>query len=188
MPVNYQPDGDAQWEVTIDDNSPLITLDIANLRQYGMVKVRKTAEDGLVEGLTFRLTGTSEYGEPVNMTAVTNAAGTAVFERVPIGTDYTLFEENTPERYVIPEVQNISVEWNRVTERRFDNILKKWRADVLKVDASLRSNGGHENPQMLSLDSDSIVGKLGTGKPKAMPHSAEQFMVFIVMMNLWTPM
>ena len=66
-------------EVTIDDNSPLITLDIANLRQYGMVKVRKTAEDGLVEGLTFRLTGTSEYGEPVNMAVATNVAGTAVF-------------------------------------------------------------------------------------------------------------
>lgn len=161
VPVNYQPDGDARWEVTIDDNSPLITLDIANLRQYGMVKVRKTAEDGLVEGLTFRLTGTSEYGEPVNMAVATNVAGTAVFERVPIGTDYTLSEENTPERYVIPEVQNISVEWNKVTERQFNNILKKWRADVLKVDASLRSNGGHENPQMLSLDSDSIVEKLG---------------------------
>lgn len=161
VPVNYQPDGDARWEVTIDDNSPLITLDIANLRQYGMVKVRKTAEDGLVEGLTFRLTGTSEYGEPVNMAVATNVAGTAVFERVPIGTDYTLSEENTPERYVIPEVQNISVEWNKVTERQFNNILKKWRADVLKVDASLRSKGGHENPQMLSLDSDSIVEKLG---------------------------
>ena len=62
---------------------------------------------------------------------------------------------------MIPEVQNISVEWNKVTERQFDNILKKWRADVLKVDASLRSNGGHENPQMLSLDSDSIVENLG---------------------------
>lgn len=114
-----------------------------------------------MEGLTFRLTGTSEYGEPVNMTAVTNAAGTAVFERVPIGTDYTLSEENTPERYVIPEVQNISVEWNRVTERRFDNILKKWRADVLKVDASLRGNSEHGTTKMLSLDSDSIVEKLG---------------------------
>ena len=161
VPVNYQPDGDAQWPITLNDTSPLITLDITNLRQFGTVKVRKTAEDGLVEGLTFRLTGTSEYGESVDMTAVTNAVGTAVFERVPIGTDYTLSEENTPERYVIPEVQNISVEWNKVTERQFDNILKKWRADVLKVDASLRSNGGHENPQMLSLDSDSIVENLG---------------------------
>lgn len=62
---------------------------------------------------------------------------------------------------MIPEVQNISVEWNRVTERRFDNILKKWRADVLKVDASLRGNSEHGTTKMLSLDSDSIVENLG---------------------------
>lgn len=83
-------------KVTIDDNRLAYHLDIANLRQHGMVKVRKTAEDGLVEGLIFRLTGISEYGESVNMAVATNAAGTAVFERVPIGTDYTLSEENTP--------------------------------------------------------------------------------------------
>lgn len=161
VPANYQPDSDAQWPITLNDTSPLITLDITNLRQFGTVKVRKTAEDGLVEGLTFRLTGTSEYGEDVDMTAVTNAAGTAIFERVPIGTDYTLSEEDTPDRYVIPETQNISVEWNKVTERQFDNVLKKWRADVLKVDDSLRNNGAHGTPKMLSLDSDSIVAQLG---------------------------
>lgn len=161
VPANYQPDSDAQWPITLNDTCPLITLDITNLRQFGTVKVRKTAEDGLVEGLTFRLTGTSEYGEDVDMTAVTNAAGTAIFERVPIGTDYTLSEEDTPDRYVIPEAQNISVEWNKVTERQFDNVLKKWRADVLKVDDSLRNNGAHGTPKMLSLDSDSIVAQLG---------------------------
>lgn len=161
VPANYQPDSDAQWPITLNDTSPLITLDITNLRQFGTVKVRKTAEDGLVEGLTFRLTGTSEYGEDVDMTAVTNAAGTAIFERVPIGTDYTLSEEDTPDRYVIPEAQNISVEWNKVTERQFDNVLKKWRADVMKVDDSLRNNGAHGTPKMLSLDSDSIVAQLG---------------------------
>ena len=63
VPMNYQPEGDAEWHITIDDNSPLITLDIANLRQYGSVKVVKTAEDGLVEGMVFTLTGTSVYGE-----------------------------------------------------------------------------------------------------------------------------
>lgn len=157
VPVNYQPEGEAKWNITIDDNSPLITLDIANLRQYGSVKVVKTAEDGLVEGLTFRLTGISVYGESVNMTAKTNAAGVATFERVPIGVDYTLAEENTPVRYVVPELQNITVEWNKVTERQFDNILKKWRAEVLKVDAQLHGIDAASR----SLTSDTIVDKLG---------------------------
>ena len=84
VPANYYQETGAEWKITIDDDSPLITLDIANLRQYGSVRVVKTAEDGLVEGLTFSLTGTSVYGEPVSMTATTNAAGIAVFERVPI--------------------------------------------------------------------------------------------------------
>lgn len=190
VPVNYQPDGDAQWKVTIDDNSPLITLDIANLRQYGMVKVRKTAEDGLVEGLIFRLTGISEYGERVDMTVATNGAGTAVFERVPIGTDYTLSEENTSARYVIPEVQNISVEWNRVTERRFDNILKNgvpMSSRSMPLFAAIVSM----EPQRCSRSTQTALWRnsaILTEKPKAMPHSPELFTVFIVMMNSWTPM
>lgn len=166
VPVNYQPDGDAEWHITIDDNSPLITLDIANLRQYGRVKVVKTAEDGLVDGLKFQLTGTSVYGEEVNMTATTNEAGAAVFERVPIGIDYTLSEVSTPERYVIPEAQNITVEWNKVTERQFHNVLKKWRADIFKVDANLRwGDGGLESVSVMSLkatvNSDESVERLG---------------------------
>lgn len=166
VPVNYQPDGDAEWHITIDDNSPLITLDIANLRQYGSVKVVKTAEDGLVDGLKFQLTGTSVYGEEVNMTATTNEAGVAVFERVPIGIDYTLSEVSTPDRYVIPEVQNITVEWNKVTERQFHNVLKKWRADIFKVDANLRwGDGGLESVSVMSLkatvNSDEIIERLG---------------------------
>lgn len=166
VPVNYQPDGDAEWHITIDDNSPLITLDIANLRQYGSVKVVKTAEDGLVDGLKFQLTGTSVYGEEVNMTATTNEAGVAVFERVPIGIDYTLSEVSTPNRYVIPEAQNITVEWNKVTERQFHNVLKKWRADTFKVDANLRwGDGGLESVSVMSLkaivNSDEIVERLG---------------------------
>ena len=68
VPANYYQETGAEWKITIDDDSPLITLDIANLRQYGSVRVVKTAEDGLVEGLTFSLTGTSVYGEPVSMT------------------------------------------------------------------------------------------------------------------------
>ena len=161
VPVNYQPDGDATWNITLDDNSPLITLDISNLRQYGSVKIVKTAEDGLVDGLSFTLTGTSAYGEPVSMTAKTNAAGVAMFESVPIGIDYVLSEKDTPSKYVVPESQTITVEWNKVTEREFDNVLKKWRADILKIDADLRSGSSGAVPVLLSIDSDEIVDQLG---------------------------
>lgn len=162
IPSNYQADGNAKWNVSINDNSPVITLDIANLRQYGSVRVVKTAEDGLVEGLTFTLTGTSVYGEPVNLTAKTNAAGVAFFERVPIGIDYVLSEKNTPVRYVVPENQTVNVEWNKVTERGFENILKKWRADIFKLDAGLSEHEEKKEPKVqLFLASDEIVDDLG---------------------------
>ncbi|MDO5123686.1 MAG: SpaA isopeptide-forming pilin-related protein [Eubacteriales bacterium] len=162
IPANYQADGDAEWRITLDDNSSLITLDVANLRQYGSVKVVKTAEDGLVEGLVFTLNGTSVYGEKVSMTATTNAAGVAVFERVPIGEDYVIAEKNTPVRYVIPENQTVNVYWNKVSEREFDNVLKKWRADVFKIDSGLRYGGGGAVHVRLSLNSDAIVEDLGS--------------------------
>lgn len=161
VPANYYQETGAEWKITIDDDSPLITLDIANLRQYGSVRVVKTAEDGLVEGLTFSLTGTSVYGEPVSMTATTNAAGIAVFERVPIGTGYVLSEENVPDRYVIPEDQIVNVEWNKVTERSVDNILKKWRADIFKLDRTLSKGEGSNAPVSMAVDSDTVVEELG---------------------------
>ncbi len=160
VPANYRAEDDMDWYITIDDDSPLITLDIANLRQYGSVKVIKTAEDGLVEGLTFTLTGTSVYGEKVSMTATTNAAGVAVFERVPIGADYVISEQNTPVRYVVPASQTVTVEWDHRTECQFDNRLKKWRADIFKIDISLNYGGGV--PVEMSLDSDAIVENLGS--------------------------
>ena len=85
---------------------------------------------------------------------------------MPIGIDYTLSEVSTPERYVIPEAQNITVKWNKVTERQFHNVLKKWRADIFKVDANLRwGDGALKSVSVMSLkatiNSDEIVKRLG---------------------------
>lgn len=76
---------------------------ITNTTQLGKVQVKKTAakmenaNEANVDlsGLTFRLTGTSLLGKSVNMTAVTNADGIALFENVPFGNNYTVKEELT---------------------------------------------------------------------------------------------
>src|SRR5699024_7239730 len=65
-------------------------------------------------------------------------------------------------RYVIPENQTLNVYWNKVTEREFDNVLKKWRADVFKVDSGIRYGGMEPEVMTLSLDSDAIVEQLGS--------------------------
>lgn len=134
VPANYQAGSVKEWRVRIDDDTPLVSLSISNERQYGTVRVRKTAEDGQVAGLVFSLTGTSVYGERVSMTATTGSDGTALFSHVPIGTGYVLSEKNTPERYVVPADQNVTVQWNKVTEKSFENRLKKWRAELFKLD------------------------------------------------------
>lgn len=140
VPDNYQLGKTKEWKVKIDDDAPLITLDVTNDRQYGSVRVTKIAEDGLEEGLVFSLTGRSVYGDSVDMTATVDENGIALFERVPIGNGYVLSEKNTPKRYVIPADKTVNVEWNKVTESFFENILKKWRAELYKLDAKTLGN------------------------------------------------
>ncbi len=141
IPEYYQLGKVKEWNVTIDDdNNGMITLDITNDRQYGSIKVIKTAEDNFKENFQFRLTGTSIYGDNIDMTVSTDANGVAIFDPVPIGTGYKLSEVNTPIKYVIPADQDTPVEWNKVTERDFDNILKKWHAEIYKLDSSAVSS------------------------------------------------
>lgn len=87
-----------------------------------------------MEGLKFRLTGTSLSGIEVNEFAVSNENGIAEFKDVLIGTGYVLEEIDTPLRYVVPNKQTAAVEWNKVTEKSFDNDLKKFNVTVTKSD------------------------------------------------------
>lgn len=138
MPANYQQPTN-QWTVTLSDDtlpaSLTYTLNITNNRQYSSVSVTKSAEDGVKENLTFRLQGVSVYGTSINMTASTNSGGVAAFSNVEIGNNYTLSEINTPDRYVIPPNQTAVIEWNTVTNKNFDNTLKKFRVIVTKKDS-----------------------------------------------------
>lgn len=139
-----------------------------NTLKRGSLRVLKESEDGLDEGVVFRLYGTSISGQAVNEYATTNADGIALFKDVLIGTGYTLVEEKTASRYVIPDSQTHTVEWNRVTEATVKNVLKKWRADVFKIDYELYfGNDGNILDKFSptsdpSLDSDAMVEQLGT--------------------------
>lgn len=110
------------------------TVNFSNKLRRGDLTVKKTAEDGLVEGMKFRLTGTSLSGIEVNEFAVSNENGIAEFKDVLIGTGYVLEEIDTPLRYVVPDKQTAAVEWNKVTEKSFDNDLKKFNVTVTKSD------------------------------------------------------
>ena len=117
-------------------NGQTATVTFSNTLRRGHLSVTKTAEDGLNEGITFHLYGTSLSGHTVDEYAVTDSKGIAYFENVLIGSGYTLEEVDTAAKYVIPDSQTAAIEWNTVTEKSFTNILKKWNVTVTKTDAS----------------------------------------------------
>lgn len=68
---------------------------------------------------------------------MTDAKGLASFKNVLISgsNPYTLEEVDTAVRYVVPASQTAPIEWNKVTKRSFNNILKKFNVTVTKTDA-----------------------------------------------------
>lgn len=111
------------------------TVTFNNKLKRGDLTVTKTAEDGLAEGVKFRLTGTSLSGVKVDEYAVTDSKGKAQFKGIPVGTGYVLSEVDTANRYVVPDNQTAEIEWNKVTNKSFYNILKKSDVSIVKKDA-----------------------------------------------------
>ncbi len=138
---------------------------VYNELKRGDLKVTKTAEDGLVEGMKFHLYGTSLSGARVDLYAYTDSNGIATFSDVLIGEGYIIEEVDTNIKYVVPAKQTADIAWNEATNKSFENILKKWRADVFKVDGYLYfGESGEEKglvPMSLAVDSDQMVNEYG---------------------------
>lgn len=120
------------------------TVTFENVLKKGSLEVVKTSEDNYNEGVKFHLYGTSLSGASVDLYATTNADGVAKFENVLVSGDtpYTLEEVDTADRYVVPKAQTATIEWNKVKQRSFDNVLKKWNLTVTKTDAETKSAQG----------------------------------------------
>ena len=121
------------------------TVTFGNTLKRGSLEIVKTSEDNLVEGMKFHLYGTSLSGLPVDEYAVTDKNGLAKFENVLISGDtpYVVEEVDTAVRYVVPASQTAPIEWNKVTKRSFDNVLKKFQVTVTKTDAETGSPQGN---------------------------------------------
>lgn len=139
----YEPQ--ATQRVTIVSGQTA-TVNFNNVLKRGSLEVTKTSEDGLVEGMTFHLYGTSLSGLPVDEYAVTDSSGVARFENVLIGSDFVLEEVDTPIRYVVPEAQSATIAWNEVTNKSVNNVLKKFRVTVTKSDVETGAPQGDGYP------------------------------------------
>lgn len=129
----YEPQNVQRITIVSNQTS---TVTFNNILKRGSLTVTKTSEDGLTEGVKFHLYGKSLSGLAVDEYAVTDSNGIAAFDNVLISGDtpYTLEEADTASKYIIPEKQTTVIEWNKVTNKSFDNILKKWQLTVTKSD------------------------------------------------------
>lgn len=140
QPLNqYAPQESRQVMVVSGQTA---TVAFNNILRRGDLIVAKTAEDGLVEGTKFHLYGTSQSGIEVDEYAVADSTGRAYFRDVLAGIGYTLEEVEVPGRYVVPDSQSAAIEWNTVTQKSFENRLKKWNATVTKQDDEIGSAQG----------------------------------------------
>ena len=84
---------------------------VYNKLKRGDLEITKDSEDGMVEGVKFRLTGTSLSGEKIDMTATTDKNGIARFEDILITghSTYTVTEVDTKAYYITPAAQSVSI-------------------------------------------------------------------------------
>ena len=95
---------------------------------YGSAKIIKTSEDGIVEGLSFQITGNG-----VDQTVQTGPNGEIQIDNLKPG-DYTI-TELSEDRYVPQDSQTVTVYASQVATVEFSNILKKFTVELTKSDS-----------------------------------------------------
>lgn len=111
-----------EQEVTVEYNETA-EVSFENEEKTGSIKVQKRTEGQKnVEGITFYLKGTSDSGREINVPAVTDKNGVAVFENVPIGT-YTITEDGStvPYGYLVADEKEVKVEYAQTIDATIIN-------------------------------------------------------------------
>lgn len=125
-PERYEPQQPQTVTVTANATAE---VRFANTLRRGDLKIRKVSEDGVVAGITFRVTGANGYDQ----TATTNDAGELLLENLLPGT-YTVTEQDAPERYAPQQPKTITVKADAVAEVTFRNTIKRGTVYGKKVD------------------------------------------------------
>ncbi len=133
VPIRYvTPDGQT---VTLEaDKTSSVTFN--NELKKGDILIQKNSEDKIVKGFTFSVKG----NDGSSYTAKTDDKGIAIVKDVPVYDSnnkkivYSVEETNVPVRYVTPDGQTVTLEPNKTSSLTFNNILKKFRVNVVKTD------------------------------------------------------
>ena len=110
-----------------------VTANFANNLKKGSIKINKQSEDGENGDRTFEITGNGK-----TYTIKTGADGVAILSDIPVYDSnnekivYTISEKNVPIKYVVPADQTATLTANATTPKTFQNVLKKFTAEVVK--------------------------------------------------------
>ncbi len=116
----------ASKTVTVQYNKTA-TVSFDNVLKRGSLKIVKTSEDGVVSGLSFKITGNG-----VDKTVTTGSDGTITVTDLLPGT-YTVTETNVPSQYVAPSSKTVTVQYNKTATVSFDNVLKRGSLKIVKT-------------------------------------------------------
>ena len=123
----YGPDGGIQDTVTYAQSVSDPVKGYVNIKvSYGAAKIVKTSEDGIVEGITFTITGNG-----VNKTVQTGKNGEIQIDNLTPGV-YTVTEQSY-DRYEPQEVRRVTVVSGQTATVTFNNVLKRGNLVVTKT-------------------------------------------------------
>lgn len=129
-------------EVTItEDKSAHATygVSITNSLKLGSLEIRKSSEDGIIEGWDFEITRDIDDW---SLVVTTGADGRAVAKDLPVYADvagkqpirYTVTEINVEDKYRQPEPQTVTLTEHAVVTVDVENLIARGSIQLLKVD------------------------------------------------------
>ena len=131
-----------------------------NNAMKGSISIVKHSADGVISGWQFRVTGTALTGQKYDKTFTTDKDGKITVADLRIG-DYKVEEVTTGiVGYIIPDSQNVTIEYNKTATLEFTNI-PIGNVHVTKIDKDYHDNKltGAEFT-VYKADKKTVVGKL----------------------------
>ena len=119
----------SDFDVVISEDGKVYSYDLVNEQKNAQLKIVKTSEDGVIEGIKFRVT---RLEDNYSAEYVTNAAGEILTETLPIYADkdgatkyqYKVEELDTEETYgyQLPEPQIVEISEGEIASVSFHNV------------------------------------------------------------------
>ena len=119
----------ADFDVSISEDGKTYSYDLVNVQKNAQLKIVKTSEDGVIEGIKFRVT---RLEDSYSAEYVTNAVGEILTETLPIYADkdgatkyqYKVEELDTEETfgYQLPDPQIVEISEGEIASVSFHNV------------------------------------------------------------------